>query len=161
MAEHVFLMIFPEMRDEFRIAMRGKAVSFRFELLLDFEVIEEFAVEDGGDGAIFVVKRLFAVREADDAETAVGEADAGLLEITVLIRAAMNDGVGHALQNAVRHGPVPRQIHNPCDAAHASNGLSDSQCRPPGAARTLNGAAAKLEKAPCFPSVIKGIAGPF
>ena len=90
------------MRDQLGVAVRAENVAFRFELGLHFRIVEEFAVEDGDDGAIFVVDRLFAVREPDDAEPAIGEPDAGFFEIAVLIRPAMGDGVGHAFEDAGR-----------------------------------------------------------
>ena len=68
----------------------------RFELGLHFGIVEELAVEDDDDGAVLVGDRLLAVEEPDDAEPAIGEPDAGLFEIAVLIGPAMDDGVGHA-----------------------------------------------------------------
>ena len=47
MLEHLFLVIFPEMRNELGIAMGAKAVPLRFELGFNFGIVEEFAVEDG------------------------------------------------------------------------------------------------------------------
>ena len=74
--EHALLVIFPQVRDELGIAVRGEAVPLGLEPVLGFGIIEELAVEDGGDRAIFVVKRLLAVRETDDAEAAIGQPEA-------------------------------------------------------------------------------------
>ena len=98
----------------------------RFELGLHFGIVEELAVEDGDDGAVFVVDRLLAVREADDAEPAIGEPDAGLFEIAVLIGPAMDDGVGHARQGAGRNGAGAGEIDDACDAAHEGSTSRES-----------------------------------
>ena len=79
MLEHAFLMVFPEMRNQLGIAMRGEAVSASFEHLLGFGIIEEFAVEDDLDRAILIADRLLAVGQADDAEPAIGQAHAVVL----------------------------------------------------------------------------------
>ena len=59
-------------------------------------VVEQLAVEDDGDGAVLVADRLPAVGQADDAQPAVGQRQAGLFEEAVLVGAAVDDGVGHA-----------------------------------------------------------------
>ena len=64
--EDAFAVIFIKMRDQFGVAMGAEVVPLRFELGLDFGIIEQFAVEDDGDGAVFIGDRLLAVREADD-----------------------------------------------------------------------------------------------
>ena len=87
------------MRNDFGVAMGGEAMALRFQLGLHFGVVEEFAVEDDGDAAIFVEDRLPAVGEADDAEAPRGEGQTGPFEEAVLIRSAMNDGVGHRLRS--------------------------------------------------------------
>ena len=119
MFEHAFLMIFPEMRNQLGVAVGGEAMAPAFEHLLGFGIIEELAVEDDGDGAILVADRLLAVGEADDAEPAIGQAEARLVEVAVIVRAAMDDGVGHAFEKSGRHPASTRQIDRPGNATHA------------------------------------------
>ena len=69
------------------------AAAFQVRLLLG--VVEQLAVEDDGDAAILVEDRLPAVGQADDAEAARGEGQAGPFQEAVLVGAAVDDGVGH------------------------------------------------------------------
>ena len=126
--EHALAVILPQMRDNLGVAMRGKTMTSPFEHLAGFGIIEEFAVEDDLDGMIFVANRLLAVRQADDAEPAIGQAEPGFFEITVVVGTAMDNGVGHALEQVVRHRPSARQIHHTDDTAHAKF-LKKSFCR--------------------------------
>src|SRR5947209_7917917 len=52
--EYALLVIFPEVRDQLGVAVSRKAVPLRFELAFGFRIVEEFAVEDGDHGPIFV-----------------------------------------------------------------------------------------------------------
>ena len=72
-------MVFPQVRDQLGVAVRAEAVAAAFQAGRVFGVVEQLAVEDDGDGAVLVGDRLPAVGQADDAEPAGGEADAGLL----------------------------------------------------------------------------------
>src|SRR5207245_6553326 len=50
----VFLMIFPKMRDDFRIAVRGETVPAAFQVGALLDVIKQFAVVDDKDAAVLV-----------------------------------------------------------------------------------------------------------
>src|SRR4051812_44917976 len=99
--------------------MGGEAMAFGFESGLDFGVVEELAVEDDDDGAVLVGDGLPAVREADDAEPSIRQADAGRFEEAVLVRPAVNDGTGHAGEQSRGNRALPRQIDDARDATHA------------------------------------------
>jgi hypothetical protein len=60
-------MIFPQMRDDFGIAVGDEPVSSLFQLFSPLDVIEQFAVEDYEGAAVFVGDGLLAVGEADNA----------------------------------------------------------------------------------------------
>ncbi len=47
--EHAFLMLFPKVRNDFRVAVRDQAMAARLQLRPLLEVIEELAVEDHED----------------------------------------------------------------------------------------------------------------
>jgi hypothetical protein len=50
--------------------VRGKAVAAFLQRLALFEIVEQLAVENDADGAVFVEDRLPAVGQTDDAQTA-------------------------------------------------------------------------------------------
>src|SRR3954468_22658105 len=116
MGKHPLLMVLPEVRDKLGIAMGGEMVPLGLELLLGLGVVEKLAVEDGGHRAVFVIKRLLAVRQSDNAETAVGQTQAEPLKVAVVVGTAVPDGVGHAPQNAGRYRSPPGEIDNTRDA---------------------------------------------
>src|SRR4051812_44308848 len=81
------LMIFPEMRNNFGIAMSPEAMSFPNEFLPTFDVIKQFAVKDHAKAAVLVRHRLLPVGQVDDAQPARSEGNPRLLKKTFLIRA--------------------------------------------------------------------------
>ena len=76
----------------------AEAMSLRFERVFYLGVVEELTIEDSNDTAVFVGRRLAAVREADDAEPSVCEANALVFEEAVVVRPPMD------------------QAHRPCAA---------------------------------------------
>ena len=97
MLEHLLAVVFPQVRNQFGVGVRAEDVALRFERGSLFRVVEEFAVEDGPDGAVFVRDRLLAVGEADDREPAIGEVQSGAFEVAVFIRAAVDRWPGPLL----------------------------------------------------------------
>ena len=119
MLEHPFLVVFPAVRNDFGVAVGGEAMAAAFQLGLHLGVVEQLAVEDDGDAAVLVEDGLPAVGQADDAEAARGERQAGPFEVAVLVRPAVDDGVGHRADRARRRRPtLARQINDSRDAAH-------------------------------------------
>jgi hypothetical protein len=57
------------MDDHFRIGIRGKAMSVRFESLSQRLKIVDLAIEDHPGGSIFVAQRLMACVQIDDAQS--------------------------------------------------------------------------------------------
>jgi hypothetical protein len=87
----------------FGVAMRLEAVTARLECLANFEVVINLSVEDDRGVAILRVDRLIAPRQVDDLETCCTERAALRLVKTLLIRSAMQQGVGR-LPDALRTG---------------------------------------------------------
>jgi hypothetical protein len=118
--KHSFLVIFPKMGNQLRVRVRPEAMTAGFEFCSALAIVEEFAVEDYGYRAGFVLDGLLAVGEPHDTQTAIGEAEAWTLEKAIFIRTTMNNGGRHS-------GKCPRgdrailaaQIDNACDAAHS------------------------------------------
>jgi hypothetical protein len=118
--EHSLLMLLPEMRDDFRVAVLHQTMPARFQLRPLFEVVKQLAIEDHDDVRVLIGHRLLAIREADNAQPARRERDAWLKKETFFVRAAMHQGTRHPPHGFVRHGSLLGQINNACDAAHQS-----------------------------------------
>ena len=103
LAEDVLATFLPEVGDEFGVAMGDEVVAALEEFGALLAIVEEFAIEDDGDGAVFVCDGLLAIGEVDDAETAGGEGEAGAMEEAFFVEAAMNEGASHAFDDAIRH----------------------------------------------------------
>ena len=80
----------------------------RCQLFAPLDVVEQLAIEDHEDVAVFVGHRLLAIRQADNAQPARSQGDAGSLEETLLVRTAMHDGARHPLHDFVRRWLVAR-----------------------------------------------------
>ena len=102
-----FAVILPEMRNDLGVAVSNEAMAFRGELFAPLDVIEELAVEDHKQAAIFVGHRLLAIGQSDNAQAARGQGDAGSLEKPLLIRTAMDDCSRHPLQHPARGWSFP------------------------------------------------------
>ena len=116
--EGCFLVILPKVRNDLRIAMGREAMSPALELGALLDIIEQLAIVNHVDAAVFVADRLPAVGQADDAQPARSHPQAGQLQEPVLIRSTVDHGVGHCLQHPCRHRPLTVQIHDSCDSAH-------------------------------------------
>ena len=67
-------MIFPQMGNDFGVAVRDEAMAFRGQFLAPLDVIEQLAVEDHEEAAVFVCHRLLAIGQSDNAQPARGHA---------------------------------------------------------------------------------------
>ena len=89
------------MGDDFSVTMSGKAMSLRFQLGFQFGIIEQFAVEDDGNGAVLIRNGLSTIPEADDAQAPRGHAHGRAVKEAVFIRAAMDDRLRHRGKSAI------------------------------------------------------------
>ena len=101
MFEHALLVLVPEMRQQFRVAVGSEAMSLRFESVFYLGVVEELTIEDSDDTAVFIGRRLAPVREPDDAEPSVCEANALVLDEAIVVRSPMDQRIGHTLEDAL------------------------------------------------------------
>ncbi len=103
LAEDVLATFLPKVGDEFGVAVGDEVVAALEEFGALFAVVEEFSIEDDGDGAVFVGDGLLAIGEADNAETAGGEGEAGAMEEAFFVGAAVDEGASHAFDDAIWH----------------------------------------------------------
>jgi hypothetical protein len=55
------------MRNDFGVTMSDESMAFRGKILASLDVIEQFAVEDHENAAVFVCHRLLAISQSDNA----------------------------------------------------------------------------------------------
>ena len=65
---HPFVMIFPNVRNDFRITMRAEVVPLPNKFSAAFDVVEQFPVKNHENAAIFVCHRLLPIGEVDNAQ---------------------------------------------------------------------------------------------
>ena len=98
--EDAFAVFLVEVDDDLGVGVRAEDVALGLQLRLALGVVEQLAVEDDRDAAVLVGDRLVAVAEADDGEAAVGEAEAGADQESVVVRSAMPERLRHACSAA-------------------------------------------------------------
>ena len=116
--EHPFLMLFPQVRNDFGVAVGDEAMPARFQLGPPFDVIEQFAVEDDEDAPVLIGDRLLSIRQADNAQPSRGQRHPGSLEEALFVRAAMQKCARHFLMTPSGNGPLPGQINDACNSTH-------------------------------------------
>src|ERR1700722_7529872 len=95
-------MLFIRVHHGLGVASRRIAVAGPFQRRTHVGVVEDLAVVDNPGAAGFVGHGLVAARDIDDAQASMAQRSPRVLVITGVIRTAVPDGVGHALQ----HRPV-------------------------------------------------------
>src|SRR5215813_5492430 len=81
--------------DGFGVAVGVEGVAQFFELLAEFEIVVDLAVEDDPRAAVLIVNGLLAALQIDDGEAAHGHADRTIYVAAVLVGTAMPDRVVH------------------------------------------------------------------
>ena len=90
----------------------------RLKLGLALRVVEQLAVADHGDGAVFVEDRLLAVTQSDDAEALLDGADAWREQGAGLVGPAMGQRRAHARDLRPIRLPPTFEVDHTCQAAH-------------------------------------------
>jgi hypothetical protein len=113
------------MDDGLGIARGVEDVAGGFELGPQLLVVVDLTVEDEPHGSVFVVDRLLAGRQIDDAQPAHPETDAGFHVDPFVVGTAMPDDVAHAVhQRHIRVAPrggsevVPLGVSEACYSTH-------------------------------------------
>src|ERR1044071_3232175 len=95
MLYEVVAVLLVQVDDDFRIGMGIEAVALRLELRTQLDVVEDLAVEDDPYCLVFVVDRLPATLEVDDAQPRVRQPD-----LLILVKAR---SIGTAVMQARDH----------------------------------------------------------
>ncbi len=108
--------------DRLGVARRVENVARRFQPLPQLAIVVDLTVEDEPDRSVFVVNRLMAGRQVDDAQAAHAESGAGLHVHALIVRSAMANDVAH---RANEPGiPIPRRARRGavCEACNTAHG---------------------------------------
>ncbi len=60
-----------------------------------FTIVVDFSVENDPDGVVFIAERLMTTREIDDGKPAKAQAYVSGNVVAGVVRAAVDDGIGH------------------------------------------------------------------
>src|SRR5437016_4452097 len=93
--EHSRPILFPEVRQQLRVATTAQVMTALAKVRAKFVVIEEFAVEDGNDAFVLVGQRLVAVSQANDAQAPRGQRTTRFLPKPLVVGATMSQSLGH------------------------------------------------------------------
>src|ERR1700733_13977392 len=88
------------------------------EVLVQLRIVINFAVQHYPDAAILVGERLMATSDVNDTEAAKSQADARAQECAFVVRAAMNDRVGHATDNLTGYRSTLVEFKKSANTAH-------------------------------------------
>ena len=123
MLEHARAVILPEVGNHLGVAVGPEVMAPALQLGTQLRIIEQLAVVDHGHAVIFIADRLPAVGQSDNAEPPRCQTEPWLFQVAVFVGTAVDQGIGHGRQQALRQLPSSRQVHNSCDPAHATSFL--------------------------------------
>ncbi len=116
--EHSLTRFLPQVRQDFRVAMRNETMPVFHESRALFGKVEELAVEDRKHVSGFVRDGLLSIRKADDAEPSRDQGHPRPQKDTFLVRTAMRERPRHRTNCVLRRLAPSCHIHDACDAAH-------------------------------------------
>jgi hypothetical protein len=93
--------VFVKVNDDLGIGVRTKHVAPAFEISPKLVEVVNFSVEDYPTRAIFVEHRLVTASQVNDAEAAHAKTRAVPDEHSFIVRAAVDDGLAHAVNDVV------------------------------------------------------------
>ena len=89
------------MQNGLGIALSLEVITASNELLAKLLIVIDLAVEGDDDAAILVFHRLAAALKVDDGQTTETHGDVIVHEVALVVGTAMNDAVGHVLDNGL------------------------------------------------------------
>ena len=102
------------------ISVRDEAMTLRGEFLPPLDVIEQLAIENHENTAVFVRHRLLTISQTDNAQASRGQRNSWSLKKSLLIWTAMHERARHPLHHSLRGWSFGQQIDDSCNAAHAA-----------------------------------------
>jgi hypothetical protein len=108
--------LFVQVNQSISVAACLNSMPTRRQIVAQFAIVIDLAVEDGPDSPVFVRDRL-AAREVNDAEPPNADSAPAGHVVTLLIRPALADYVAHRADLTKLRVPLVRELSG--DAAHA------------------------------------------
>src|SRR5690606_19501779 len=115
---HALLVLLPQVRDDFGVAMSNQPVPPGLQFGTAFHMVEEFPIEDDEDVSLLVGHWLLTVGQANDAQTPGNEAHPGAFQETLFIGASMKDGATHHFEDVAGNRSLTGEIDHSCNSAH-------------------------------------------
>src|SRR5215831_15129034 len=111
-------VFFVEVDDTLSVGFRGEAMATCGQACHELDVVIDFAVEDYPDRSIFVVDRLIAPGEVDNAQATIAETDIASKEESIAVGPTMPERGRHPAQQILIHPSVRVSHADARDAAH-------------------------------------------
>src|SRR4029077_6069742 len=118
-AKTVLAEFFVQVNDRLGIRVRRKVMAAALQFTPQFGVVVDFAVQHDPEPAILVRNGLMAAGQVDDAESPEPEANAFATIDALVVRAAMDDGFVHAMDDFLRERLAALIFENAANSAHA------------------------------------------
>jgi hypothetical protein len=116
--DEILSVLLIEMNDNLGVGMGIEAVSLPLQFGAQFQIVENFTIEDDLDAFVFVVYRLIASCQIDNAESGMGQAYRTLAIVSVAVRATVMNRMYHALEFSSGGGNAATEIDDACYATH-------------------------------------------
>ena len=117
-------VILIEMQDSLGVAVRREAVPASLQLRAQFDVVEDFAIEDDPQRPVLIPDRLLAAAEIDDAQARASQADPRVTIDSEFVGTPVPDHCQHLSQGFFRHRCWLLQACHADNATHICVSLS-------------------------------------
>jgi len=119
--DEIIAPVLVEVDDDLGVGVGSEDVPPGEEVLLEVGEIENLAVVDDPDRPVLIGDRLLARFEVDDAQPAHAQGGPAVEVGAVVVRAPMDDGLGHRPEEGRRVGAQAPAVHEPADPAHPAH----------------------------------------
>jgi hypothetical protein len=106
------------MHDGFGVGMGRETMAALYQVVVQFDVVVNLAIQHHPDATVFVRKGLVTACYVNDAETPESQADARTDEDTFIVWAAMHDSLGHAVYELAGNFALLVEFKYSANAAH-------------------------------------------
>ena len=113
--------LFIPVDDDFGVGVGPEHVAGRFQFGPQFPEIVNFSVENHLEGFVFVADGLFTGRQVNDAQPPVPQEDAGIEEVSPVVRAAMTQHSGIVGERIVLPVEFPVKVEKAENSAHGAS----------------------------------------
>src|SRR5271157_2840637 len=116
--EHRFSQVLVKVDPRLGVAAGRQPMPPRQEILPQFGILEQLAVEGNPDRSILIGERLTAPCQIDDRQAPGPQGNSWLDVDLLVIRAPMSDRRRHGQESSRGEFPAASQVHSTCNTAH-------------------------------------------